>query len=498
MKIMKHILYRLSVVLLVIFTYLTGYSNQNEGYQIKIKINNLKNEQVILGHYLSKSMYPDDTVQVNDQGIGVFKGKQALPQGLYLVFLPSTKYFEIIIGNDQHFEVETDTANFVKNLKIKGSEENQLFLDFQLYMLEKGKDMKALSEKHEAAETEGEKKKIREKIKVLTDERKEKIRKMKETHPDLFVGTFLNATLDVEVKEPPKDENGNVIDSTWTYWYYRNNYFNNFDIGDSRLLRTPLYEDKMMKYLNEVVPQIPDTLILEVDKIIDQTIADSALFRYVLITLFKHYGNSNIMGMDAVQVHIAKKYYIPMAWWSEEKYINELKERVAILEPLILGKPAPNIELRGIPADHFKKAENDTALKKYPHAGSFFNIYDVQADFTVLLFWEATCSHCKKAVPELYKIYQDTLKNMGVQVIAVSTLFGEDGKVKWTDFINKHKLYDWINAWNPYDYQYKITYDVRTTPQIFVLNKEKEIIGKRLDPNNVVELIDAYKKYKLR
>jgi thiol-disulfide isomerase/thioredoxin len=124
------------------------------------------------------------------------------------------------------------------------------------------------------------------------------------------------------------------------------------------------------------------------------------------------------------------------------------------------------------------------------------NIHDVDADYTVLVFWEPTCSHCKKAIPKLHTIYKNELKDQNVKVLAVCTQFGEDGKEKWVDFVNNHQLYDWINAWNPYDYKYKVVYDIRSTPQIYVLNKDKEIIGKKLGPENVPELIEAYKKIK--
>ena len=249
-----------------------------------------------------------------------------------------------------------------------------------------------------------------------------------------------------------------------------------------------------MYYLEKVIPQIPDSVNAEVDTLLDRAMSDSTLFRYLLITLFNHYGNSNIMGMDAVQVHLAEKYYLNHAWWSDSKFIDELKERVKILKPLILGNPAPNIELLVVPTEHFIMAKNDTALKRYPHVGTLMKIDGIQADYLVLLFWEATCSHCKKAVPEMYKIYKEKLEPKGIKVLAISTLFGEDGKEKWIDFVNANKLYDWINAWNPYDYQYKITYDIRTTPQIFILDKDKKIIGKRIGPEQVPELIEMYQK----
>jgi len=172
-----------------------------------------------------------------------------------------------------------------------------------------------------------------------------------------------------------------------------------------------------------------------------------------------------------------------------------LIERVAALEPLILGNVSPNIELLFVPTDHFKAAESDSMLKSYPHVGKLLHVHDLPGEYIVLVFWEANCSHCKKAIPSMYRIYKEQLEPKGIQVVSVSTLFGEDGKVKWVDFVNKNKLYDWWNAWNPYDYQYKIKFDIRTTPQIFILDKDRKIIGKRIGPEQIPEFIEMYDQH---
>jgi thiol-disulfide isomerase/thioredoxin len=484
---MKNVKNSLLVITLLIIS-LSPALSQKKGYSIDITINGLHDTTVIMGHYLGKSMYPDDTAKLDKAGKGILKGKKTLNQGMYIVYLPDGKYFEFIMGADQEFSIYNDTSDLIKNYKITGSPDNDVFASFQSFMLQKRGLMEELQKSYGTANDE-EKEKIRKQIEELGKERINKINAIVKQNPDLFASVFLKATLETDVPDSLKSNQEKA------YQYYKKHYFDNFNLSDVRLLYTPLYEDKMLHYLDNVIIQIPDTLIRAVDMILDASRADTNLFRYVLITLFNKYGKSNIMGMDAVQVHIARKYYIPYASWNTEDFKKELISRCDILEPILLGKTAPDVQLRYVPADHFQAAANDTALKHYPHAGEFFKISDVQADFTVLIFWEATCSHCKTAVPQLYKIYQDSLKTMGVKVIAVSTLFGEDGKEKWIDFVNSHQLYDWINAWNPYDYQFKITYDVRTTPQIYILNKQKEIIGKHLGPEDVVGLINAYKKH---
>jgi thiol-disulfide isomerase/thioredoxin len=478
--------------IITLFFCFTSMINAQKGYDIKVDIKGLSDTSIILGHYFaSQSLYPDDTVLVDRAGNAEFKGDKKLDQGLYFVFMPNGTYFEILLGDDQTFEVTTDTSDYVKNLAIKGSVDNELFLDFQRYMINKQVEMKSLQKQFgDTTLSEKQKEKVKAEIENLLHEKGNKVRNLIKENPGLMVSAFLGATLEVDVPSDIK------ADKQAAYEYAKAHYFDNFDLSDRRLLYTPLYEGKMNNYLDNMVLQIPDSLNKEIDFIIDKAINDSAIFRYVLITLFNKYAKSQIMGMDAVQVHIADKYYIDKAWWSDEKFITDLKERVETLKPLLIGQVAPNMQLRVVPTEHFKQAANDTTLKKYPHAGSFMNIHDVDADYTVLVFWEPTCSHCKKVIPKLHTIYKNELKDQNVKVLAVCTQFGEDGKEKWVDFVNNHQLYDWINAWNPYDYKYKVVYDIRSTPQIYVLNKDKEIIGKKLGPENVPELIEAYKKIK--
>jgi hypothetical protein len=481
-----------------LFVFLIFYSalSFSAGYNIRVRILGLKDTTLILGHYLNKSMYPDDTLRLNNKGAGQFTSNRHLPEGLYLIYLPSSRYFEIIMGEDQDFSIEVDSSDFLKTMVIKGSEENQVFLDFQRYMISLRKQSDSLTSKIKNEKDPKIRQLLSTDLKKVNDEHTTHIEGILREHPQLFVSVFLKGTLDVRVPDPPKDEKGKVKDSTWQYFYYRNHFFDNFNISDPRLLRTPLYEDKIMTYLTKVVPQIPDSLFGQVDYLIEKSRADSNLFRFMLITLFNYYGKSNIMGMDAVQVHIADKYYIHDSWWSDAKFIADLKDRVEKTRPLLIGKVAPDMELMLVPPDHFKSAMQDTTLKRFPHVGVKSTLQQIKARYTVLLFWEADCGHCKKAVPEMYSIYEKSLKNLGVKVLAISTLFGEDGKIKWVNFVNEHGLYNWINAWNPYSYDFKLKYDVISTPQIYILDENKKILAKKIGPEQVEEIISTLIKNK--
>ena len=83
-------------------------------------------------------------------------------------------------------------------------------------MIEKHQELDKFHKILKTSENEKEKKKAREGLKALDSERKNKINKVITQNPDLFVSTFLKATLDIEVPDPPVREDG-AVDSAWQY-----------------------------------------------------------------------------------------------------------------------------------------------------------------------------------------------------------------------------------------------------------------------------------------
>jgi len=313
--------------------------------------------------------------------------------------------------------------------------------------------------------------------------------------PNSFVAKFIKATTDIEVPDPPRDDKGNITDSLFQYRYYRFHYFDNMDISDVRLLRTPIYEEKLMTYLNKVIPQIPDTIMREVDMLIARSRTSPELFRYMLVTLFNTYGKSQIMGFDDIALYIADKYYLKEATWSDSTYLKKLRKQVEERKPTMIGKVAPEIELLDVPAEHFLMAMNDTAEKKNVYVGHPFRLSNYTKDFTILYFWDVDCGHCKKETPVMYEVYQ-RLKDKNVQVIAVSLVFSVEAKVKWVDYVNEHHLYDWVNAFYPFSIKFKELYNVVSTPSIFILDKNRRIIAKRIGPEQCEEIINFELKKK--
>jgi len=486
--------FKIIAFLIGIFTYLS-HSNA-QGYEIKLKIPALKDSSVLLGHHFANSLYPDDTIKLDKKGMGVFKGKKLLPGGMYIVFLPTKKYFDIMLGDNQVFSIVADTGNFLKTVKFIGSPDNQSFFDYQNLIADKREIANKLIEKKKKSTSAHEKDSITKALDMINQEVVGYTKKLLAGNPKLFFTSFLKALQEIEVPEAPRNPEGKIIDSAFQYKYYRKHYFDNFNYADARLLRTPIYEEKIKTYLNKVVPQIPDTLIPEIDLMLDKVHGNEELFRYLLVTLFNEYGASQIMGMDAVFVHIAEKYYFPNATWNTKESMDKLKKEVAKKKPNLLGKIAPNLKLVEVQPEHFMMAKTDTALKSNPYVGTPIDILGIKAKYLVIAFWEADCGHCKKAIPLLHDSIYPVIKELGAKVLAIHMIASVEGKRKWIDFVNEHNMYDWTNAWSPYSYEYKDLYDVYSTPVIYVLDENKKIIAKRIGAEQVADVINFEEKKK--
>lgn len=468
---------------------LLSVSLSGQGYRIEIQLQGLSaGDTVILGEYFTTRMVPMDTLVVDQNGRGVFEGENAKVGGLYLVYYSPRYYFDMLLGDDQDFALKADTSDLAGTVKFTGSEDNRIFQEYKNYLQSQREELQHQQSLLKSAGTASDSALIRDKQEKINGEMEAYMDQIEVDHSSLFVTDFIGAT-----REPlPPEElltGQKRQDDSIRYFYYREHYFDRFDPFNVRLLHTPLYENKIMNYLSRAVVQHPDSLIVASDFLLQGAKVDEDLYRYMLITLFNHFAESKFMGMDVVYFHIAEHYYIPDASWSSEEFIAKLQDNLDKNKPTLIGQKAPNLVLREVPGEHFEMAAQDTAIKKDPHIGTDFFLYDTEASYTILYFWEADCGHCKKSTPVLHEVYS-RLKDKGVEVITVHALNTIEGKEKWVDFVNEHHMYDWVNSWSPYSNEFRILYNLQSYPQLFVLDQDKKIVAKRITPEQAELIIN--------
>lgn len=451
---------------LLLLSLVSAWAFAQNGHKLSFQVKGLADTTVNLAHYYGDKQYITDTVLVDHHGKFVFEGDDTLPGGIYMVILPGKKYFELIV-TEQKFSMTTDTTDFVNNMKVEGSYQNKVFYEYLRFIKSKEKDVRSLQEEQKALkEADKSTKKVDARLEDISKEVQDYKNNMIKNEPDAFICKVFLASKDVEVPDPPKGE----TDTLYKYHYYKKHYFDNIDLTDDRLLRTPVFHNKLETYITKLTIQIPDSINKEADYLVERVRGNKEMFKYVVHYITNTYERSKYMGMDAVFVHMALNYYTKdQAFWVQEEQLMRIRERAQVLSRLLIGKVAPNIVLKDMD-------------------GNFQILHQVDADYIVLFFWDPDCGHCKKATPKLKDLY-DRVKNHGVKIFAVCT---ETEETKWVNFIKDHHLEEWINvadldAQNPF----RSIYDITATPKIFLLNRKKEIIAKQLD---VEQLEDFLKK----
>ena len=478
-----------------LLSFLTIVSLFAQGYEISITLNS-RNDTVVLGHYFAnRSTMRSDALTVLKNGKVVFSGDQKLPKGHYFIYNDGGRvFFDVIIGDNQKFAIVADTTDLLNRVQFTNSPDNDAFYKFHRYNFESNQKRQQLNEQFQNATSDAEKNSIRTRSMELNNERLEFIEKLADGNSNLYVGKFLRALIPIEthLPEPPKDADGNVTDPEFLRRWYRAHFFDNLNIFDPDMLRLHFYEDKLLEYFTRAVPPYPDSICVEVDKILTKAQANDEMFRCVLVSIFNHYVSSKVIAHENVWVHVADKWYIPFAKWSADDYIEKLRKEVADNKPVLIGHLAPPIEkLMVLPPEHFKAAALDTAIKFDVHAGKEIRDFrkELKSKYTVLFFWDYSCGHCKQSIKELLSAWEE-LKDEGLQVITIQIVNTREAKGKWIDLVNENNMLGWVNAWAPYTWEHRELYvGAKGVPRMFLLDENSTIILKNIGPEQLKDII---------
>lgn len=460
--------------LLSLFTtlilFIPAIQAEEEHYKVQVRVKGLTDSVAYLAYYFGKGQYYRDTANIDTEGWYVFEKNDTLEHGMYSFVANNAKVFDFMV-DAQEISIETDLVNTVQNIQFEGGKENQLFFEYMSFLNSKQVEANAIEEEKKEAKGK-ELEALDEKMSALDDEVKSFIDAFHERYDGSFTSNFLKALAYPEVPEAPVNEDGSV-DSTYGFRYFKAHFWDDFDFSDQRLLHTSTYHEKLKYYLSKLYVQDADSIIKAVDIVLEKTKANEQMLKYTLTFLTSKYERIQQMGMDAVFVHLVKNYYLKgiADEWLDKKQLNKLAERAFALDPLLIGKKAPNIVVK------------DTALNRY------LQLYDVVANYTVVYIWSATCGHCKVSTPKLKKVY-DQYKQYGFEVFGVGSEFENK---EWLEFIRKHDL-NWINGsdGDTYKSNFRTTYDVYSTPQTYLLDKDKKILAKKM---NIVSLENILRYY---
>lgn len=487
--------------LVCLFICSVGFSQG--GFDIKINVKGAKDSVMYLARYNFDKQYIVDTCKKVKAGLATFKGKRDLDKGVYfLVSQEKVRYFDFFINESSKLTINTDAADMVNALKAPGSKENTEFFTYIQFITQKNIEFgKARSETKGMSKADSAKF-MAEKTKLLNEAVQKFDSEFLKSHAGTFLGDVLNVKTDKELKDVPKASNGRP-DSVAQYKYYKTHYWDGVDFKDDRILRTPFFADRIKRYYDRVILQLPDTISAEIDRMMSKCVPGSDMYKFLLAYFMPTYEQSKIMGFDKVFCNLVDKYVRTglAKGVYDEKTSEKIIERVDILKPLLLGSQAPDllmidtINSKAVNKMGFDTAKTSQSVTKlyYDNVQKltplFTTLYGVKAKYTVLVFWDVDCGHCKTEIPKLKDAYTDIKKKYDVKVFCVYTQHEYD---KWRKYLIENKLGDFINVWDPVHINnIKTKYDIFSTPVIYLLDKDKIIKAKRLSVEQVSELIKA-------
>ncbi len=440
-----------------------------QGYEIQVTLKPFSNQYVYLGYHYGKIKALADSVKLDANSKGVFKGKEKLPGGIYFLVSPQKQIMlELLIDRDQQFSVSADSALLPQSIVYNGTAENSAFQQYSIMASRNGQVVNQLQQSLRSGLPAKDSIAAVEKIRGINERMQHYRDSITKKDPTSFLTMLFKAMKEPVVPPAPKLPNGKT-DSSFGYRYFKSHYWDGVEFDDERLVRTPFFEPKVERYFRDLVVPQSDSIIKEVDNMLLPARATPEMFKFLLVKFVQQYINPEYMGQDAVFVHLFEKYInTGKAPFFTKQYREFVDKRAYSLMANLIGQPAADLDM-------------------VDSAGKRMKLYDVKAPYTVVVFWDPTCGHCKEVVPKVDSIYKAKWKAQGVKVYGVKV----DGPAdEWKKFIAQYELKDWLHVYQLPSTEEAISaagrpgfrqlYDVYQTPIIYLLDKDKRIVAKKL------------------
>ena len=196
-----------------------------------------------------------------------------------------------------------------------------------------------------------------------------------------------------------------------------------------------------------------------------ETCQDSLVRQYTALKIYDHYLKSRIMGDDAVAVYVARKWFlsgaVPMK--TEEDFFHA-RLFVQFNESSLIGSPAPVLTLFAPDSSRMR-----IPLRK-------------EGRYSVLYFYDAGCSTCKRETPRLQALAEE-----GRYPVSYYAIYTGASAPEWSAWREGKEAF--THLWDPeVSSNWQMLYGVLQTPKLFLVNPDGVIVGRGLD-SGALELL---------
>ena len=255
-------------------------------------------------------------------------------------------------------------------------------------------------------------------------------------------------------------------------------------LEDPRVLYTNFVKSSVESYLKSLERNSTEALTFIAEDLVQS--AHSTLKPYIALQIFNLFKEAEIMGQEAVAVEIAKRYLLNDKSGSIEEMLGYetyfgIMAFVQMNEHSLIGMQAPQIELPdSLGCLHSIPQCDEGADEALPFLQLFY-------------FYTSNCSSCRATTPLLAELLQ---RYSGIP-IKIYAIFTGSNRSEWMSecakfSLIKNPLVERIDLWDPeVESNFPLLYGVISTPQMLLTTDKGIIVGRRLTPKSLEQLLEA-------
>ena len=255
-------------------------------------------------------------------------------------------------------------------------------------------------------------------------------------------------------------------------------------LEDPRVLYTNFVKSSVESYLKSLERNSTEALTFIAEDLVQS--AHSTLKPYIALQIFNLFKEAEIMGQEAVAVEIAKRYLLNDKSGSIEEMLGYetyfgIMAFVQMNEHSLIGMQAPQIELPdSLGCLHSIPKCDEGADEALPFLQLFY-------------FYTSNCSSCRATTPLLAELLQ---RYSGIP-IKIYAIFTGSSRGEWMSecakfSLIKNPLVERIDLWDPeVESNFPLLYGVISTPQMLLTTDKGIIVGRRLTPKSLEQLLEA-------
>ena len=250
-------------------------------------------------------------------------------------------------------------------------------------------------------------------------------------------------------------------------WAQNTHFWDGIEAFDGPTDENPILASQIDFYFDKLVAPLPDSITLEINRLVEKTESNTDLRDFILWHLLEKYRHPEYMGQDQVFIWLYDQYFSQL----EIKDLNETNlamicDKAEQLRRLALFNMAPD----------FKTEDS-------------LNLYSIESEYTVIFFYDHDCDVCRQEMRDLDSV---CIEHPEITVLAMdmnldSTANSSDkfeirtqgngdfkSPIRHRQITNPSELIALTD-----------TYDIETTPLIYVLDRDKRILAKKIQAKQI-------------